>query len=99
MLAGGVKIFEYQPTMIHAKIVLVDDLVACVGSANFDRRSMKLNHEIEVMVMDAGVVAVLDRHYDEDVANSEQIIESRWAHRSKPQRVMEHLVRPLRGRF
>lgn len=99
LLDAGVRIWSYQPTMIHAKIVLVDDMVACVGSANFDRRSMKLNHEIEVMVLDAGVVAELDRHYDEDVANSEQIIESRWAHRSTPQRILEHVVRPLRGRF
>ena len=99
LLDAGVRIWSYQPTMIHAKIVLVDDMVACVGSANFDRRSMKLNHEVEVMVLDADVVAELDRHYDEDVANSEKIIESRWAHRSTPQRVLEHLVRPLRGRF
>ncbi len=99
LLDAGVRIWSYQPTMIHAKIVLVDDMVACVGSANFDRRSMKLNHEVEVMVLDADVVAELNRHYDEDVADSEQIIESRWAHRSTPQRVLEHLVRPLRGRF
>ncbi len=99
LLEAGVRIWSYQPTMIHAKIVLVDDMVACVGSANFDRRSMKLNHEIEVMVLDAEVVAELNRHYDEDVANSEQIIESRWAHRGTPQRVLEHIVRPLRGRF
>jgi cardiolipin synthase len=99
LLDAGVRIWSYQPTMIHAKIVLVDDVVACVGSANFDRRSMKLNHEVEVMVLDRGVVAELDRHYDEDVANSEQIIESRWAHRSHPQRALENLVRPLRGRF
>ena len=99
LLGAGVRIWSYQPTMIHAKIILVDDLVACVGSANFDRRSMKLNHEVEVMVLDPGVVAELDRHYDEDVANSVQILESRWAHRSRPQRVLEHLVRPLRGRF
>ena len=99
LLEAGVRIWSYQPTMIHAKIVLVDDMVACVGSANFDRRSMKLNHEVEVMVLDPDVVAELDRHYDEDVADSEQIIESRWAHRSTPQRALEHLVRPLRGRF
>lgn len=99
LLAAGVRVWSYRPTMIHAKIVLVDDMVACVGSANFDRRSMKLNHEVEVMVLDADVVAELDRHYDEDVAASVQILESRWAHRSRPQRVMEHLVRPLRGRF
>ncbi|MEX2659291.1 MAG: cardiolipin synthase [Acidimicrobiales bacterium] len=99
LLDAGVRIWSYQPTMIHAKVVLVDDMVACVGSANFDRRSMKLNHEVEVMVLDHGVVAELNGHYDEDVANSEQIIESRWAHRSVPQRALEHVVRPLRGRF
>ena len=99
LLDAGVRIWSYQPTMIHAKIVLVDDMVACVGSANFDRRSMKLNHEVEVMVLDADVVAELDGHYDEDVADSVQILESRWAHRSRPQRLMENLVRPLRGRF
>ena len=99
LLGAGVRIWSYQPTMIHAKVVLVDDIVACVGSANFDRRSMKLNHEVEVMVLDADVVAELDRHYDEDVADSEQIVEARWAHRSQPQRLFEHLVRPLRGRF
>lgn len=99
LLDAGVRIWSYQPTMIHAKVVLVDDMVACVGSANFDRRSMKLNHEVEVMVLDHGVVSELNGHYDEDVADSEQIIESRWAHRSVPQRALEHLVRPLRGRF
>ena len=99
LMEAGVRIWSYQPTMIHAKIVLVDDVVACVGSANFDRRSMKLNHEVEVVVSDPRVVSVLDAHYDEDVANSELIKDARWAHRSLPQRVQEKLVRPLRGRF
>jgi cardiolipin synthase len=99
LLDAGVRVWSYQPTMVHAKIMLVDDMVACVGSANFDRRSMKLNHEIEVMVLDRGFVAELDRHFDEDVADSERILESRWAHRSTPQKLLEHVVRPLRGRF
>jgi cardiolipin synthase len=99
LMDAGVRIWSYEPTMIHAKIVLVDDAVACVGSANFDRRSMKLNHEVEVVVSDPSVCAVLDGHYDEDVANSILIEEARWAHRSLGQRVQEQLVRPLRGRF
>ena len=41
----------------------------------------------------------LDGHYDEDVASSKRLVESRWAHRSRPQRLLEHVVRPLRGRF
>jgi cardiolipin synthase len=85
--------------MIHAKIVLVDDLVACVGSANFDRRSMKLNHEVEVVVLDPDVVAVLDGHFDEDVEQSVPIDPERWSRRGLPQRAAELVVRPLRGRL
>ena len=99
LMDAGVRVWSYQPTMIHAKIVLVDDLVACVGSANFDRRSMKLNHEVEVVVLDPDVVAVLDRHFDEDVAQSVPIDPERWSRRSLPQRAAELVVRPLRGRL
>jgi len=99
LLDAGVRVWSYQPTMIHAKIVLVDDLVACVGSANFDRRSMKLNHEIEVVVLDPAVVAVLDGHFDEDVEQAVPIDPERWARRALPQRVAELVVRPLRGRL
>jgi cardiolipin synthase A/B len=99
LLDAGVRVWSYQPTMIHAKIVLVDDLVACVGSANFDRRSMKLNHEIEVVVLDPAVVAVLDCHFDEDVEQAVPIDPERWARRALPQRVAELVVRPLRGRL
>jgi cardiolipin synthase A/B len=99
LMDAGVRVWSYQPTMIHAKIVLVDDLVACVGSANFDRRSMKLNHEVEVVVLDPDVVAVLDGHFDEDVEQSVPIDPERWARRALPQRVAELVVRPLRGRL
>lgn len=99
LMDAGVRIWSYRPTMIHAKIVLVDDAVACVGSANFDRRSMKLNHELEVIVLDRAVVAELDRHYDADVADSERIRQAGWANRGLGQRVAEMVVRPFRGRL
>jgi cardiolipin synthase A/B len=99
LLEAGVRIWSYGPTMLHAKVVLVDDRVACVGSANFDRRSMRLNHEVEVVVLDPEVVAILDRHYDADVAESELVDGSRWARRGLAQRVQEQIVRPLRGRL
>jgi cardiolipin synthase A/B len=99
LMGAGVRIWSYEPTMIHAKIVLVDDLVACVGSANFDRRSMKLNHEIEVMVLDPEVVAVLDGHYDDDLERCIQVEPGWWRHRDLQQRALEHLVRPFRGRL
>jgi cardiolipin synthase len=99
LLDAGVRVWSYQPTMVHAKLVLVDDLVGCVGSANFDRRSMKLNHEVEVVVLDPEVVAVLDGHFDEDVEQSVPIEPERWSRRGLPQRAAELVVRPLRGRL
>ncbi|MDQ3146791.1 MAG: phospholipase D-like domain-containing protein [Actinomycetota bacterium] len=99
LIGTGVRVWSYQRTMIHAKIVLVDDLVACVGSANFDRRSMRLNHEIEVIVLDPEVVAVLDGQYDDDLVESELIEGPRWARRGWHQRLQEQFVRPLRGRL
>jgi cardiolipin synthase len=99
LMAAGVRIWSYAPTMMHAKIILVDDLVACVGSANFDRRSMKLNHELEAIVLDPSIVAELDRHYEDDVARSELIEAATWAERGTPQRALELAVRPFRGRL
>jgi cardiolipin synthase len=99
LMDAGVRIWSYQPTMIHAKIVLVDDAVACVGSANFDRRSMRLNHEVELVVLDPAVVAELDAHYEEDLRHSRLIDDSRWRRRALPQRLQELAVRPLRGRL
>lgn len=99
LMGAGVRIWSYQPTMLHAKIVLVDDLVACVGSANFDRRSMKLNHEIEVIVLDPDVVATLDAHFEDDLRSCEQVQQSWWQHRDLRQQLLERVVRPFRGRL
>lgn len=99
LLDAEVRIWSYQPTMLHSKVVLVDDAVACVGSANFDRRSMKLNHEIEIVIPDPDVVSVLDRQLDEDLDRSTLIREARWRRRPVPQRLLETVVAPFRGRL
>ena len=56
LLEGGVKIFEYQPTMFHPKTMVVDGIFSTVGSANFDDRSFHLNEEINLFVYDGGIV-------------------------------------------
>ena len=53
LLEGGVKIYEYQPTMFHLKTMVVDGIFSTVGSANFDDRSFHLNEEINLFVYDA----------------------------------------------
>ncbi|MFI8856332.1 phosphatidylserine/phosphatidylglycerophosphate/cardiolipin synthase family protein [Streptomyces prasinus] len=96
LLACGVKIYQYQPTMMHAKIITVDATAALIGSTNFNRRSLEHDEEIMLAVLDEEFTATLDAHFDEDVAVSERIREGRWGRRSLLQRARETAVLPLR---
>lgn len=89
LLEEGVVIHSYDRSMLHAKILSVDDAVATVGSGNFDQRSMRLNEECNVVFLDAGVVAELDRHFQEDVSNSTELDLDRWRERGLAQRALE----------
>jgi cardiolipin synthase len=97
LLSAGVKIWNYQPTMLHAKVMTVDGVVANVGSANLNSRSMALDEEINVVMIDPDVVQILDEHFDDDCSRSVAIEPGLWEHRSIAQRLAEHVVRPLRG--
>ena len=66
----GVKLFRYQPGFLHEKVMLVDDDVATVGTANLDNRSFRLNFEITLMVVDAEFGARVEAMFEEDFANS-----------------------------
>ncbi len=67
LLDCGVEIWNYQPTMLHAKAITVDGLVASVGSANFNTRSMRCDEEINLVVIDEGVVSALDADFEMDL--------------------------------
>ena len=73
LLRAGVRIYEYQPTMMHVKAVSVDQEWAVVGSANFDNRSFIINFEISVAVFDAGFVKELDDTFEEDLRHAREI--------------------------
>ncbi|MFE7775277.1 phosphatidylserine/phosphatidylglycerophosphate/cardiolipin synthase family protein [Streptomyces sp. NPDC057445] len=96
LLADGVKIFQYQPTMLHAKVMTVDRTTALIGSTNFNRRSLDHDEEVMLAVLDEKFTAALDAHFEEDLAVSKRIGESRWAKRSLVQRVREAAVLPVR---
>ena len=89
LLEAGVRIFRFQPTMIHAKVVTVDGTVGTVGSANFDQRSMGINEEANIVFFDKATTAILDHHFDEDLQRSVEIDPERWANRGPMQRVAE----------
>ena len=92
LLDAGVRIWRYQPTMMHAKVMTVDGVVACVGSGNMDERSMRLNDEANLVVFDSPTVAVLDAHFDEDLAVSELVDPEGWDERGLAQRAEEAVV-------
>lgn len=92
----GVRIFQYQPTMMHAKVITVDHVATLIGSTNFNRRSLDHDEEVMLAVLDQTFTATLDRHFDDDLAVSERIREGRWKKRPVAQRVREAAVRPLR---
>jgi cardiolipin synthase len=92
MLEAGIRIFEYQPTMYHTKLMVVDDIWSSVGSTNFDDRSFRLNQEANLNVYDpafgAGQAAVFAR----DRAQSREITLEAWRHRSLWERVQERVA-------
>ncbi|OQD53458.1 cardiolipin synthase B [Streptomyces phaeoluteigriseus] len=96
LTACGVKIYQYQPTMMHAKVVTVDHVAALVGSTNFNRRSLDHDEEVMLAVLDPRFTATLDEHFDDDVASSELIQADRWKRRSIVQRARELSVQPIR---
>lgn len=97
LLQAGVRIHEFRPTMMHCKVFTVDGQLACVGSANFNQRSMSQDDEICVVVADEDVVRRLDRDYEDDLERSEQIALNGWEKRGPLRRIKETLssiVRP-----
>jgi cardiolipin synthase A/B len=82
LLSAGVRIWRYQPTMLHAKIATLDGVLSCVGSANLNQRSLNKDDEIAVLVLDPGFTSQLDRDFDDDRDLSRPITDGRWARRS-----------------
>ncbi|MGW8328956.1 phospholipase D-like domain-containing protein [Streptomyces sp. NPDC055897] len=96
LTACGVKIFQYQPTMLHTKVVTVDRTLALVGSTNFNRRSLDHDEEVMLAVLDQTFTATLDRHFAQDLEQSELITRGRWKRRAPFQRAKELAVVPIR---
>ena len=99
LLEGGVRLWNFQPSMLHAKVMTVDGCVANIGSANLNMRSVSLDEEINVVVVDEAITTKLEEQFDEDLERSVRIEPGRWERRSSTQRVAEAVVRPIRRLF
>ncbi|HLH55672.1 MAG TPA: phosphatidylserine/phosphatidylglycerophosphate/cardiolipin synthase family protein [Verrucomicrobiae bacterium] len=77
LLRSGVQIYEYQPQVLHAKLIVIDDIVY-VGSANLDPRSLNINYELAIRFMNAEVVQQARDVFRKCMAHSRQIVEQEW---------------------
>ena len=89
MLEAGVRVWCYQPTMLHMKLVTLDGIVASVGSANLNARSLLQDEELNLAVFDPVVVRLLDDQFDRDLEEAERIDAATWSARSAGQKAME----------
>ncbi|MEY2526488.1 MAG: cardiolipin synthase [Verrucomicrobiota bacterium] len=99
MLEGGVKIFEYQPTMIHEKSMVVDGLFSMIGSSNFDARSSEINEELDVVVYDETFGREMETMFEKDLAQSREYTLREFKNRSLWERTTEWLMLPFRSQL
>jgi len=96
---GGVTIWTFQPSMLHAKVMTVDGLVSNIGSANLNARSVAWDEEVNLVALDPALTAELDRQFDDDLERSVRIDPDRWTARSPAQRLAEAITRPVQRWF
>jgi cardiolipin synthase A/B len=96
LLDGGVRIFEYQPTMMHAKTLVVDGNWSSVGSVNFDNRSFQLNDEATLTVWSGAFAGKLLEVFEADLEHSKELHRQAWEQRPFAQKVIEESSRLLR---
>jgi cardiolipin synthase len=89
LMRAGVRLYEYEPSLIHQKIVIVDGIWSHIGSTNFDARSLALNEEAGVGLRDAEVASELTRSFERDLASSHEMDPDRWRQRGRWRRFFE----------
>jgi cardiolipin synthase len=92
LLAAGIEMAEYQPTMFHVKALVVDDLLVSVGSTNFDNRSFSLNDEANLNVLNAAFAKQQSKVFDDDWARAKPVTYASWDRRPVTAKVMGKLA-------
>lgn len=99
LLKAGVKFHEYQPTMYHCKVMIVDEVWVSVGSANFDTRSFRLNDEANMNIYSRAFAAAQIRIFEADKAKSREVTHDVWKKRGLGKRLLEILWAPFRSQL
>jgi cardiolipin synthase len=89
LLSAGVRVFEYQPVMMHAKTLMVDGHWAALGSMNADNRSLSLNEETVLMILDREAAGTLEQQFLDDLGFAKEIRLDEFRKRGRLQRIKE----------
>ena len=92
LLRAGAQIYEYEPTMYHCKVTIVDGLWVSVGSTNFDSRSFSVNDEANLNVLDAEFARRQQRVFDDDLKRSRRVSLEEWESRPWTEKLWEHTM-------
>jgi cardiolipin synthase len=92
LMKAGVKIYEYKPTLLHQKVIIVDGIWACVGSTNFDDRSFQLNDEISMGVLDRTIAQELRAAFADDLRHTSEQTYARWHDRGLWHKFIDQLA-------
>ena len=89
LLKHGAQIFEYRPSMIHTKALVVDGVWSVVGSTNFDHRSFGINDEVNLAVLDEAFAERMEEDFNHDLIRSHRVTYEEWLNRSPLERFNE----------
>lgn len=81
LLKGGIRIFDYNPTLLHQKIVVVDGSCSSIGSTNFDDRSFEINDEVSLVVYDKNTARELEETFEQDLEHATEVHFDEWKKR------------------
>ena len=99
LLRSGVEIYEYEPTMMHTKMLIFDTHMVSVGSTNFDMRSFELNDEASLNVYQTEFARKMTKIFEQDLLSATRYTYERWLRRPMSQKVAETLLIPLRSQL
>ena len=93
MVKAGVKVYFYKPGFLHSKLLVTDDALTCIGSANMDFRSFEHNFEINAFVYQPSFARQMRKVFLHDMHSCERLVPSRWLKRPRKQRLAESFMR------
>lgn len=91
----GIRILAYKPGFLHEKIALVDDDICCIGTANLDERSLRLNFELTLLMEDSGMSGLIRKLLADDMTQAEELSPEQWQQAPFYMRAAAHLCRLL----